>query len=151
MVDAAQRLAELDGILTDLLGEAHLLGELPQAYRLVPLPLDEPEVAAKALAWAREAPNPEGWPPVYALFLQGREVEIGAQAAPEPEAGLAPSGPLPVLQEGLPARRSPLHLHRRPQGPRGKTPLAAGGGPGRPGVTDPSAASPPPAPGSPGP
>ncbi|RTI15432.1 hypothetical protein CSW23_08595 [Thermus scotoductus] len=34
MVDAAQRLAELDGILTDLLGEAHLLGELPQEVSL---------------------------------------------------------------------------------------------------------------------
>ncbi len=41
-----------------------------------PLPLDEPEVAAKALAWAREAPNPEGWPLVYALFLEGRPVRL---------------------------------------------------------------------------
>lgn len=59
-------------------------------YRLVLLPLDEPEVAAQALAWAMEAPNPEGWPSVYALFLQGRpirllllgkEVEVAPRAA----------------------------------------------------------------------
>jgi hypothetical protein len=43
---------------------------------LSPLPLDEPEVAAKALAWAREAPNPEGWPLVYAPFLEGRPVRL---------------------------------------------------------------------------
>lgn len=107
MVDAAQRLAELDGILTDLLREAHLLGELPQAYRLVPLPLDELKVAAKALAWAREAPNPEGWPPVYALFLQGREVEIGAQAAPEPEAGSPLRAPSPFSRRA--SRRGEAH------------------------------------------
>jgi len=91
-VNPAERLAELDAILTEELLEKGLLGELPEAYRLVPLPLDEPEVAQKALLWAHEAPNPEGWPLVYALFLggkplrlllPGREVPLGAsQAAP---------------------------------------------------------------------
>nr|WP_242596309.1 hypothetical protein [Thermus thermophilus] len=47
-------------------------------------------MAAQALAWAMEAPNPEGWPSVYALFLQGRpirllllgkEVEVAPRAA----------------------------------------------------------------------
>ena len=76
MVNPAERLAELDGILMDHLLEAGLLQELPEAYRLVLLPLDEPEVAAKALSWAREAPNPEGWPLVYALFLEGRPVRL---------------------------------------------------------------------------
>ncbi len=76
MVNPAERLAELDGILMDHLLEAGLLQELPPAYRLVLLPLDEPEVASKALAWAREAPNPEGWPLVYALFLGGRPLRL---------------------------------------------------------------------------
>jgi hypothetical protein len=52
------------------------LRELPEAYRLVPLPLDEPEVAQKALLWAHEAPNPEGWPLVYALFLGGKPLRL---------------------------------------------------------------------------
>ena len=51
------------------------LEELPEAYRLVPLPLDEPEVAQKALLWAHEAPN-EGWPLVYALFLGGKPLRL---------------------------------------------------------------------------
>jgi hypothetical protein len=38
--------------------------------------LDEPEVAQKALLWAHEAPNPEGWPLVYALFLGGRPLRL---------------------------------------------------------------------------
>lgn len=62
---------------------------LPPAYCLVFLPLDEPEVAAQALAWAMEAPNPGGWPSVYALFLRsrpvrllvGREVEVAPRTA----------------------------------------------------------------------
>ena len=75
-MNPAQRLAELDAILTEELLEKGLLGELPEAYRLVPLPLDEPEVAQKALLWAHEAPNPEGWPLVYALFLGGRPLRL---------------------------------------------------------------------------
>ena len=90
MVNPAERMAELDGVLMQYLLEADLLRELPPTYRLVLLPLDEPEVAAQALAWAMEAPNPEGWPSVYALFLQGRpirllllgkEVEVAPRAA----------------------------------------------------------------------
>ncbi|GAB1858761.1 hypothetical protein MHTCC0001_36020 [Flavobacteriaceae bacterium MHTCC 0001] len=76
MVNPAGRLAELDGILMDHLLVAGLLQGLPEAYRLVLLPLDEPEVAAKALAWAREAPILEGWPLVYAPFLEGRPVRL---------------------------------------------------------------------------
>jgi len=94
-VNPAQRLAELDAILTEELLEKGLLGELPEAYRLIPLPLDEPEVAQKALLWAHEAPNPEGWPLVYALFLGGRplrlllperEVPLGVSQAAQPQA-----------------------------------------------------------------
>jgi hypothetical protein len=69
-------LAELDATLTELLLEKDLLEELPEAYRLVLLPLDEPEVAEKALFWAHEAPNPEGWPLVYALFLGGKPFRL---------------------------------------------------------------------------
>jgi hypothetical protein len=69
-------LAELDVTLTELLLEKDLLEELPEAYRLVLLPLDEPEVAEKALLWAHEAPNPEGWPLVYALFLRGKPLRL---------------------------------------------------------------------------
>jgi hypothetical protein len=76
VVNPAERLAELDAILTEELLEKGLLGELPEAYRLVPLPLDEPEVAQKALLWAHEAPNPEGWPLVYALFLGGKPLRL---------------------------------------------------------------------------
>ncbi|WP_253729629.1 DUF5647 family protein, partial [Thermus scotoductus] len=76
LVNPAERLAELDAILTEELLEKGLLGELPEAYRLVPLPLDEPEVAQKALLWAHEAPNPEGWPLVYALFMGGRPLRL---------------------------------------------------------------------------
>jgi hypothetical protein len=72
----SERLAELDATLTEELLEKGLLGELPEAYRLVPLPLDEPEVAQKALLWAHEAPNPEGWPLVYALFLEGKPLRL---------------------------------------------------------------------------
>ena len=94
-MNPAQRLAELDAILTEELLEKGLLGELPEAYRLIPLPLDEPEVAQKALLWAHEAPNPEGWPLVYALFLGGRplrlllperEVPLGVSQAAQPQA-----------------------------------------------------------------
>jgi hypothetical protein len=74
--EVPKRLTELDATLTELLLEKGLLGELPEAYRLVPLPLDEPEVAQKALLWAHEAPNPEGWPLVYALFLGGRPLRL---------------------------------------------------------------------------
>jgi len=70
------RLAELDATLTELLLEKGLLLQLPEAYRLVPLPLDEPEVAEKALLWAHGAPNPEGWPLVYALFLGGKPLRL---------------------------------------------------------------------------
>jgi hypothetical protein len=88
-VNPAERLAELDAILTEELLEKELLGELPEAYRLVPLPLDEPEVAQKALLWAYEAPNPEGWPLVYAPLP-------GGQASPPPPAGEGgPPGSLP--------------------------------------------------------
>ena len=75
-MNPAERLAELDAILTEELLEKGLLGELPEAYRLVSLPLDEPEVAQKALLWAHEAPNPEGWPLVYALFLGGKPLRL---------------------------------------------------------------------------
>ncbi len=75
-MNPAERLAELDGVLAEELLARGLLGELPEAYRLVPLPLDEPEVAQKALLWGQEAPNPEGWPLVYALFLEGRPLRL---------------------------------------------------------------------------
>jgi hypothetical protein len=75
-VNPAKRLAELDATLTEELLEKGLLGELPEAYRLVLLPLDEPEVAQKALLWAHKAPNPEGWPLVYALFLRGKPLHL---------------------------------------------------------------------------
>jgi hypothetical protein len=74
--DPSKRLAELDAALTELLLEKGLLLELPEACRLVLLPLDEPEVAEKALLWAHEAPNPEGWPLVYALFLGGKPLRL---------------------------------------------------------------------------
>jgi hypothetical protein len=74
--DPSKRLAELDAALTELLLEKDLLEELPEAYRLVLLPLDEPEVAEKAFLWAHKAPNPEGWPLVYALFLGGRPLRL---------------------------------------------------------------------------
>ncbi len=70
------RLAELDATLTELLLEKGLLSELPETCRLVLLPLDEPEVAEKALLWAHGAPNPEGWPLVYALFLEGKPLRL---------------------------------------------------------------------------
>jgi hypothetical protein len=69
-------LAELDATLMQILLDKDLLEELPEAYRLVPLPLDEPEVAEKALLWAHEAPNPESWPLVYVLFLGGRPLRL---------------------------------------------------------------------------
>jgi hypothetical protein len=69
-------LAELDATLTEELLEKGFLEELPEAYRLVPLPLDEPEVAKKALLWAHQAPNSEGWPLVYALFLEGKPLRL---------------------------------------------------------------------------
>lgn len=84
--EAALRLLELDGILMDLLLERGLLDRLPEAYRLVPIPLDEPEVAAHALRWA-QAPNPEGLPLVYALFREGK-----------PQALLLPGGEALVPQ-----------------------------------------------------
>jgi len=40
MVNPAERLAELDGVLMQYLLEADLLRELPPTYRLVLLPLD---------------------------------------------------------------------------------------------------------------
>jgi hypothetical protein len=77
VVNPAKRLAELDAILAEkLLEKEFLLEKLPEAYRLVLLPLDEPEVAQKALLWAHKAPNPEGWPLVYALFLRGKPLHL---------------------------------------------------------------------------
>ncbi len=84
--EAALRLLELDGALTDLLLARGLLERLPEAYRLVIIPLDEPEVAAYALRWA-QAPNPEGVPLVYALFQEGK-----------PQALLLPGGEALVPQ-----------------------------------------------------
>jgi len=83
-VNPAERLAELDGILAEELLKRSLLEELPQAYRLVPLPLDESEAAQKALLWVGEAPNPEDWPLVYALFLGGRPLHLLLPGAGDP-------------------------------------------------------------------
>lgn len=94
----ARRIVELVGVLQACLIEGRHLAELPPNYRLVPLPMDEPEVAEQALSWAGEAPNPEGWPTVYALFLggkplrlvlPGREVALGPPREPK-QAGDTP-------------------------------------------------------------
>ncbi|WP_081914533.1 DUF5647 family protein [Thermus amyloliquefaciens] len=132
MVNPAERLAELDGILMQYLLEADLLRELPPAYRLVLLPLDEPEVAAKALAWAREAPNPEGWPLVYALFLEGRPVRLllpgrEVEVAPGPPRGAGEARRAPREEGQAQDRLSQASPTPPPPGP-GPSPRRRGGG-----------------------
>ncbi|WP_253732112.1 DUF5647 family protein [Thermus scotoductus] len=68
--EARFRMQELYGRVHGVLLDLELAGRLPESYRLVILPLDEPGVAAYALAVA-QAPNPENLPLVHALFWKG--------------------------------------------------------------------------------